>query len=116
MRRMFLFVVMTASILSAQVKVTPQAKAIHDSAIVVDTHADTTQFFLDPNFDLDTPPIDMHLDLEKAKRGDLSAKWFTKWIEPTIDAGKYAHRTLQLVDGVYEQARKHPGKMRMALS
>ena len=38
--------------MAAQVRVTPQAKAIHDSAIVIDTHADTTQYFLDPAFDL----------------------------------------------------------------
>ena len=60
MRRVFVLVLTAASIASAQVKVTPQAKAIHDSAIVVDTHADTTQFFLDPNFDFDKPPIDLH--------------------------------------------------------
>ena len=95
---------------------TPKAKAIHDSAIVIDTHADTTQFFLDPNFDLDKPPIDLHLDLEKAKRGNLGAEFFSIWVEPTLYPGQYAHRTLQLIDGVYEQARKHPDKMMMAFS
>ena len=58
--------------MAAQVRVTPQAKAIHDSAIVIDTHADTTQYFLDPAFDLAKPPIDIHLDLDKAKRGNLA--------------------------------------------
>jgi membrane dipeptidase len=116
MRRVFVFVLMTASIVSAQVKVTPQAKAIHDSAIVIDTHADTTQFFLDPKFDLQKPPIDLHLDLEKSKRGNLGAEFFSIWVEPTLYPGQYAHRTLQLIDGVYEQARKHPDKMMMAFS
>jgi membrane dipeptidase len=100
----------------AQVHVTPQAKAIHDSATVIDTHADTTQFFLDPNFHLDKPPIDLHLDLEKAKRGNLGAEFFSIWVEPTLYPGQYAHRTLQLIDGVYEQARKHPQQMMMAFS
>src|SRR3954466_10621146 len=116
MRRMFLFVVMTASLVAAQVRVTPQAKAIHDSAIVIDTHADTTQFFLDPNFDIAKPPLDLHLDLDKAKRGNLGAEFFSIWVEPTLYPGQYAHRTLQLIDSVYEQARKHPDKMMMAFS
>jgi len=100
----------------AQIHVTPQAKAIHDSAIVIDTHADTTQFFLDPAFDLAKPPIDLHLDLDKAKRGNLGAEFFSIWVEPTLYPGQYAHRTLQLIDSVYEQARKHPDKMMMAFS
>src|SRR5438309_1319580 len=116
MRRAFVFLLMTASIVSAQIKVTPHAKAIHDSAIIVDTHADTTQFFLDPDFDLDKPPIELHLDLEEAKRGNLGAEFFSIWVEPTLYPGQYAHRTLQLIDSVYEQARKHPDKMMMAFS
>ena len=72
MQRVLLFLLMVAMSASAQIKVTPQAKAIHDSAIVVDTHADTTQFFLDPSFDLAKPPIDLHLDLEKAKQAKPS--------------------------------------------
>jgi membrane dipeptidase len=116
MHRILFIVLMAATIASAQIKVTPQAKAIHDSAIVVDTHADTTQFFLDPNFDLAKPPIDLHLDLEKAKRGNLGAEFFSIWVEPTLYPGQYAHRTLQLIDSVYQQAHKHPDKMMMAFS
>jgi membrane dipeptidase len=116
MQRVFLFFLMVAMTASAQIKVTPQAKAIHDSAIIVDTHADTTQYFLDPAFDLAKPPIDVHLDLDKAKRGNLGAEFFSIWVEPTLYPGQYAHRTLQLIDSVYEQARKHPDRMMMAFS
>src|SRR5882757_5056340 len=116
MHRVLYILLMAVTIASAQIKVTPQAKAIHDSAIIVDTHADTTQYFLDPAFDLAKPPIDIHLDLDKAKRGNLGAEFFSIWVEPTLYPGQYAHRTLQLIDSVYEQARKHPDKMMMAFS
>lgn len=116
MQRVFLFVLMVAMTASAQLKMTPQAKAIHDSALVVDTHADTTQFFLDPAFDLAKPPLELHLDLDKAKRGNLGAEFFSIWVEPTLYPGQYAHRTFQLIDSVYEQARKHPDRMMMAFS
>jgi len=116
MHRVLYILLMAVTIASAQIKVTPQAKAIHDSTIIVDTHADTTQYFLDPAFDLAKPPIDIHLDLDKAKRGNLGAEFFSIWVEPTLYPGQYAHRTLQLIDSVYEQARKHPDRMMMAFS
>ena len=116
MHRVLYILLMAATIASAQIKVTPQAKAIHDSALVIDTHADTTQFFLDPAFDLAKPPLDLHLDLDKARRGNLGAEFFSIWVEPTLYPGQYAHRTLQLIDSMYEQARKHPDRMMMAFS
>src|SRR5437764_14077660 len=107
MQRVLLFLLMVAMSASAQIKVTPQAKAIHDSAIVIDTHADTTQYFLDPVFDLAKPPLDIHLDLDKAKRGNLGAEFFSIWVKPTVYPRPYALRTLRLIDSVYAQARKH---------
>jgi len=55
-----------------------EARAIHDSAIVVDTHADTPQRFLDEGFDIgSSDPRDIgHVSLEKARRGNLSAEFF----------------------------------------
>ena len=36
----------------AQTTVIPKAREIHNSAIVIDTHADTPQRFLDENYDI----------------------------------------------------------------
>src|SRR5437868_7475035 len=100
-------------------QVSPQAKAIHDSAIVIDTHADTTQRLLDENFDLatDTPVSEGHLDLGKAKAGNLGAEFFSIWVDPSrTPINQFAHRTLALIDSVYRQAAKHPDRMTMAFS
>ena len=53
-------------------KVTERARQIQASAIVVDTHADTPQRFLDENYDIgSTDPKDPgHISLDKAKAGD----------------------------------------------
>jgi membrane dipeptidase len=94
-------------------------KAIHNSAIVVDTHADTTQRLLDENFDLANPTgYQGHLDFEKARKGNLGAEFFSIWVDDSNPAykGQYAHRTMQLIDAVYQQAAKHPDKMRMCFS
>ena len=90
--------------------------AVHRAAIVIDTHADTTQRLLDENYDLTQPLNGGHLNFEAAKKGNLGAEFFSIWVEPKQYKGQYAHRTLQLIDAVYQQAARHPGQMRMAFS
>ncbi|MCU1305999.1 MAG: putative dipeptidase [Acidobacteriaceae bacterium] len=94
------------------------AKAIHDSALVIDTHADTPQRLLDEDFDMaNVPQGDPgHLDFAKAKAGNLGAEFFSIWVDPEKYKGQYARRTLELIDSVYRQAEKHPDKMMMAFS
>jgi membrane dipeptidase len=94
----------------------PDAAAIHNSAIVIDTHADTPQRFVDENYDLADPLNGGNLNFESAKKGNLGAEFFSIWVEPDLYKGQYAHRTLDLIDAVYQQAAKHPDKMRMAFS
>jgi len=98
--------------------VTARAQAIHDSALVIDTHADTPQRFVDDNFDLaNTDPNDYgHISLDKARAGNLGAEFFSVWVDPATSAGHFAHRTLALIDSVYEQAERHPDRMMMAFS
>src|SRR6478672_2287786 len=67
------------------------AQAIHQSAIVIDTHADTPQRFLDENFDIgqNAPVSEGHIDLGKIKQGNLGAEFFSIWVE-TEFKGHYA--------------------------
>src|SRR3954469_2127374 len=94
------------------------ARQIHNSSLVIDTHADTTQRLLDENFDMANPPAGEtgYLDFAKAKAGNLGAEFFSIWVEPKEFKGQYAHRTLDLIDAVYQQAEKHPDKMMMVFS
>ena len=98
--------------------VSARARAIHDSAIVVDTHADTPQRFLDQGFDLgSTDPTDIgHLSLDKIHRGNLGAEFFSIWVDPETNQGHFAQHTFDLIDSVYEQAARHPDRMMMAFS
>ena len=103
---------------SSSPKISAQARQIQDSAIVVDTHADTPQRFLDENFDIgSTDPNDYgHISLDKMKAGNLGAEFFSIWVEPETNQGHYARHTLDLIDSVYEQAARHPTRMMMASS
>src|SRR4029077_9344582 len=93
------------------------ALTIHQAALIVDTHADTPQRFLDENFDLgqNTPVTEGHIDLGKIKQGNLGAEFFSIWVEPEFK-GHYAKRAMDLIDSVYQQAARHPDQMTMAFT
>src|SRR5215813_10290174 len=95
----------------------PDAREIHTSALVIDTHADTPQRFLDERFDVGTvtPVSDGHMDLQKVRAGNLGAEFFSIWVDPSLYQ-RYAHRALQLIDSVYEQVQKHPVEMVIAFN
>lgn len=90
--------------------------AVHNSALVIDTHADTPQRFVDQSWEFTDSLHGGMLNFDSAQAGNLAAEFFAIWAEPTQWKGRYAHRTLSLIDGVLEQARKHPDKMQMCYS
>ena len=85
----------------------PNAAAVQQSAIVIDTHADTPQRFLDEHFDLADPLGTGNFNLESARKGNLGAEFFSIWVEPTLYKGHYAHRTLELIDAVKQASEFH---------
>jgi len=103
---------------SSEIVVSAKAMQIHNSALVVDTHADTPQRFLDDGYDIgSTDPNDHgHISLDKAKRGNLGAEFFSIWVDPETNQGHFAKHTFDLIDSVYEQAARHPDRMMMAFS
>jgi membrane dipeptidase len=93
---------------------TPQhlsADAVHRSALVIDTHADTPQRFVDEDFDLSDPLGGGNVNLDSMHKGNLGAEFFSIWVEPAKYKGHYAHRTLVLIDSVKHQVARHPKEM-----
>ncbi len=85
--------------------------------LTIDTHADTPQRFADQGWDFVAGPLGAGMiDLATARAGGLGAEFFAIWAEPSEWHGRFAHRTLQLIDGVLEQVRKHPAELRLCLS
>jgi len=83
------------------------AVRLQRSALIVDTHADTPQRFLDERFDLADPLDGGNLNLESVQKGHLGAEFFSIWVEPTRYKGQYARRTLELIDSVTTQVARH---------
>ena len=95
-------------------KMTPKtqnADQVHRSALVIDTHADTPQRFVDEHFDLSDPLNGGNLNLASARKGNLGAEFFSIWVDPAQYKGQYARRTLELIDSVKQQVALHPKEM-----
>jgi len=94
----------------------PDWRAIHQSAIIIDGHADTPQRFVDEGFDMGSDAGSGHMDLAKARTGNLGAQFFSIWPDLERYRGHYPRRTLELIDSVYQQVARHPGRMMMAFT
>ena len=95
-------------------KLTPEE--VQKSAIVIDSHADTPQRFLDEHFDLGDPLNGGNFNLESARKGNLGAEFFSIWVEPKLYKDHYARRTLELIDSVKQQVARHPDQMEFVTS
>src|SRR5256712_13254413 len=65
------------------------AQKLHFSSIVVDTHDDTTQRFLDGKFDLGVRNSAGRIDIPPMREGGLGAIFFSIWI-PSKTTGREA--------------------------
>ena len=87
---------------------------VHSSAIVIDTHADTPQRFVDEHWNFTDPLNGGMINYDSAKKGNLAAQFFSIWVDPNqYPANAGAHRTLSLIDGTLEQVRKAPDKLQL---
>jgi membrane dipeptidase len=101
---------------TSQLHSAPDSSAVHNSAIVIDTHADTPGRFVDEAFDPATDSGKAHWDLAKANSGNLGAEFFSVWVDPLQYKDHYARRALDMIDSVHEAALKHPRELVMAYS
>jgi membrane dipeptidase len=89
---------------------------VHRSALVVDTHEDTPQRYVDEHFDLADPLNGGQINLDAIHKGNLGASFMSIWVEPDLYKGQFAHRTLDLIDSVRLQAAKHPNEVKLSTS
>lgn len=97
-----------AGLAISSVSVSEKARKLHFSSIVVDTHDDTTQRFLDGKFDLGERSANGSIDIPRMKEGGLGAIFFSIWIPSKVTGPEAVHQALQQIDAVREQVRKHP--------
>ena len=64
--------------------ISDQARKLHFSSIVVDTHDDTTQRLFSKDFDLGARNATGHIDIPRMREGGLGAIFFSIWIDGRI--------------------------------
>jgi len=94
--------------------ISARAKKLHFSSIVVDTHDDTTQRFLDGKFDLGARSSIGSIDIPRMREGNLSAIFFSIWIPSKVTGPEAVNRALIQIDAVREQVRKHTNDLVLA--
>ncbi|MGC1834009.1 MAG: dipeptidase [Candidatus Acidiferrales bacterium] len=91
--------------------ISPQARELHFSSIVIDTHDDTTQRLLDPKFDLGARHTDGGIDIPRMREGGLSAIFFSIYIPGTITGPTAVERALVQIGAVREAVMRHPNDL-----
>src|SRR6266480_3826729 len=94
--------------------VSERARKLHFSSIVVDTHDDTTQRFLDGKFDLGVRSSSGSIDIPRMREGGLGAIFFSIWMPSKITGPEAVDRALIQIDAVREQVRKHSKELMLA--
>jgi membrane dipeptidase len=93
------------------------ALAIHASALIIDTHADTPQRFLDERWHFTDALGRGMINLTTARQGNLAAEFFAIWVDPgEYGPGTHAQRALDLTHATLDQVRQHPAELRLCLS
>ena len=99
------------------ITISDQARRVHAAAIVVDTHADTTQRLVAPGgFDLGVRHSDGNVDIPRMRQGGLGAQFFSIWVPSDVTGPAAVKRSLQQIDAVREAVRTHPGDLMLATS
>jgi membrane dipeptidase len=87
--------------------ISERAKKLHFSSLVIDTHDDTTQRFLDGDFDLGVRNALGSIDIPRMKEGGLGAIFFSVWIPSKIKGPEAVQRALVQIDAIHDQVGKH---------
>jgi membrane dipeptidase len=94
--------------------ISKEAHDLHFRSIVIDTHDDTTQRLLDPNFDLGVLHTDGSNDIPRMREGGLGGIFFSIYIPGTITGPEAVKRALDQIDAVRQAVAKHPNDLMLA--
>jgi len=97
---------------SPSTSVSPRAKQLHERAIVIDSHDDTTQRLLfEKGFDIGARHANGNIDIPRMKEGGLDALFFSIWVPSDLTGPPAVKRAMDLIDAVREAVRTHPGDL-----
>ena len=107
------FLCLTAAAVPAD-EISPHARKLHFSSLVLDTHDDTTERFFAGDFDLGKRNPSGHVDIPRMREGGMNAIFFSIWIDGRIMGPQAVQKALDQIDAVHENVAKFSKDMMMA--
>jgi len=94
--------------------VSEQARRLHFSSIVADTHDDTTQRLFSSDFDLGKRNSTGHIDIPRMREGGMNVIFFSIWIDGRTMGGLAIQKALDQIDAVHQNVRKYSNDLALA--
>lgn len=95
--------------------VSARAKQVHDRAIVIDSHDDTTQRLLsEKGFDIGVRHANGNIDIPRMREGGLDALFFSIWVPSDLTGPPAVKKAMDLIDSVRRAVRTHPNDLVLA--
>jgi membrane dipeptidase len=79
-----------------------QARALHQRAIVIDTHCDTTQRLLDSTWDIGRRDARGHLDIPRMREGGVGGVFFAVYVRGPVQPGEGVRRAREQIARIKE--------------
>jgi membrane dipeptidase len=92
----------------------PEFREIHESAIVIDTHADTFARVLDEGEDFFSAEGNLAITLPHMIKGGLDAQVFALYVAPGLPPGCTILRTMSMAGAFFQTAAASEGKLILA--
>jgi membrane dipeptidase len=116
---MFVFLAAASAIVTPQSgqleDVAPRARDLHDQAIVIDGHGDTTQrMIFEKAFDIGRRNGEGSIDIPRMREGGLDALFLSIWMPGSITGQTAVKRALEQIEQVRSAVRRHPNDLLLA--
>src|SRR3954452_12558553 len=95
--------------------ISARAKQLHERAIVIDSHDDTTQRLLsDKTFDIAKRQKTGNVDIPRMRDGGLDGLFFSIWVPSDVTGVKAVNTANALIASVHKAVAAHPGDLMIA--
>jgi membrane dipeptidase len=106
---------------TGKIVVSEKARAIHNEALLIDGHNDLPWELRETggpgfkNIDLTKPQKKFHTDIERLKKGNVGAQFWSAYVPTSFTKkGAAVKATLEQIDVIHEMVRRYPDTFEMA--
>lgn len=91
-----------------------RARRLHDPAIVIDTHCDTTQRLMQPDWDFSVRHDDGHMDIPRLREGGVSGVFLAVYASGPVEAGAGIAAARTQIECIHQTVRQNGAFLALA--